>query len=330
MWKLLLLASLTSCMVGDPALEPDTTELGVSAAAPASLAWPVVRAGDSNRTVVTAQYLLRDAGLQLPVDGAFKADSVAAAKSFQAKHDLTADGVIGRETWERLVVQVSLGTERAAVSAVQDLLKSRYGKSLDVTGLFGATTESRVKEFQAERCLATTGVVGLYTWNALVADRTYCTGSGGGAGGVAGRILAAHGAGSLTLWDQTFGRFDGADPLSNIRDAAAGRTAKTSCYGNAPCTSVTLSSRMLDNVDRLRTQYGFRFFVTAIAGATHSAGSYHYAGRAIDVDEVNGLRISGDSAIARQWMAACTALGAIEVFGPSNDSAHQDHLHCAW
>lgn len=329
MWKLLMISSLVSCMVGDPPLEPEAAELGLSAAAAPSLTWPVVRSGDSSRTVVSAQYLLRDAGFQTPVDGAFRADSVAAARSFQSTHGLTADGVIGAGSWERLVVQVSAGSQSAAVSAVQDLLKNRYSKSLDVTGLFGTTTASLVKEFQAQRCLATTGVVGLYTWNALIADRTYCSGSGGGSG-AAVRILAAHGAGSLTLWDQSFGRFDGADPLSNIRDAVAGRAAKTSCYGNAPCTTVVLSSRMLEGVDRLRTQYGFRFYVTAISGATHSAGSYHYAGRAIDVDEVNGVRISGDSSVARQWMAACIALGAVEVLGPSNASDHQDHLHCAW
>ncbi len=327
MWKLLLISSLTSCTVGDPPLAPDESELDVSVAAAPTLSWPVVRSGDSSRTVVTAQYLLRDSRLQLPVDGAFGAASVRAARTFQSAHGLTADGVIGGASWEQLVVEVSQGDERAAVSAVQDLLKTRYGRSLDVTGLFGATTAGRVKEFQTERCLAATGIVGLYTWNALIADRTYCTGGGGGA---AGRILAAHGAGSLTLWNQTFGRFDGADPLSNIRDAAAGRSAKTSCYGTAPCTRVVLSSTMLDAVDRLRTQYGFRFFVTTIAGAAHSAGSYHYAGRALDVDEVNGVQISGDSAVARQWMAACAALGAVEVLGPSNDAGHQDHLHCAW
>lgn len=330
MWKLVVILGLASCLVGEDVVEPDPSELDPSATAlPPALTWPVVRSGDAGRTVVAAQYLLRDAGQELSVNGAFGADSVAAARSFQAMRELAVDGVIGRSSWEALVVSVSQGQERAAVSAVQDLLKTRYGKSIDVTGLFGATTAARVKEFQAERCLAQTGVVGLYTWNALIADRTYCAGGGGG-GGAAGRILAAHGAGSLTLWDQTFGRADGADPLSNIRDAAAGRAARTSCYGNAPCTTVTLSTKLLDNVDRLRTQYGFRFFVTAIAGATHSAGSLHYAGRALDVDEVNGVRIDGDSAAARDFMAACRALGAIEVFGPSNDAGHQDHLHCGW
>jgi zinc D-Ala-D-Ala carboxypeptidase len=49
------------------------------------------------------------------------------------------------------------------------------------------------------------------------------------------------------------------------------------------------------------------------------------------MDEVNGVRIQGDSATARAFMAACRELGAIEVLGPSNDPAgHSDHIHCAW
>ena len=73
------------------------------------------------------------------------------------------------------------------------------------------------------------------------------------------------------------------------------------------------------------------YFVTSIAGASHSYGSLHYAGRAVDFDEVNGVLIRGDSPQARALMAACRALGAIEVLGPSNDPyGHRDHVHCAW
>jgi hypothetical protein len=147
-------------------------------------------------------------------------------------------------------------------------------------------------------------------------------------GGDAGAILARHQAQRITLWDQTFGRFDGADPLSNITDAAAGRAAKTSCYGGAPCNTVRLSNAMLAGLGTLTSRH--QLFVTAIAGASHSPNSYHYAGRAVDFDEVDGTRINGDSSVARAFMAECRSLGAIEVLGPSNDAGHQDHLHCAW
>jgi hypothetical protein len=66
-------------------------------------------------------------------------------------------------------------------------------------------------------------------------------------------------------------------------------------------------------------QRGFRYFVTSVAGGAHSFGSLHYSGRAFDIDEINGVRISGDSALARRFMSACREVGAIEVFGPSND-----------
>ncbi|GAB4537504.1 MAG: hypothetical protein Tsb0020_52050 [Haliangiales bacterium] len=57
-----------------------------------------------------------------------------------------------------------------------------------------------------------------------------------GGGSDAQQILSRHNNHQLTLWGQTFGRFDGADPLSDIEDAAAGVPAQISCYGTAPCT----------------------------------------------------------------------------------------------
>lgn len=154
---------------------------------------------------------------------------------------------------------------------------------------------------------------------------------GSSAAQAARTILNEHNASRLTLWNQSFGRFDGADPLSNIRDAANDVRAKTSCYGSAPCNTVALKLSLLRAMRSLREVYGYRYFVTSIAGAQHSPNSYHYSGRAFDIDEINGQRIYGDSAVAREFMSACWALGAIEVYGPSNDpSGHYDHLHCAF
>ena len=65
-------------------------------------------------------------------------------------------------------------------------------------------------------------------------------------GTAAQQILSNHNSRRLTLWDQSFGRYDGADPLSNIKDAAAGRAAKTSCYGTAPCNTVRLKDGLLN------------------------------------------------------------------------------------
>jgi hypothetical protein len=149
--------------------------------------------------------------------------------------------------------------------------------------------------------------------------------------GKAQSLLIDHEAGSVVFWEQQFGgRVDGADAWSNIRDTARGGAARRSVHGSAPGGTVQLSSALLDGMLALE-QRGFRFFVTSVAGGAHSSGSLHYSGRAFDIDEINGVRILGDTALARGFMSACRELGAIEVFGPSNDPrGHFDHIHCAW
>jgi len=298
--------------------------------AASGLSWPVLRQGNSGRDVVTAQYLLRHNGRTLSVNGSFDSATYSAIVAFQRSKGLLADGIIGPTTWEALIGTVSQGNSNNLVRAVQDQLRNRYNyTSLTLDGVFSASTTTAVRDFQTKKCLTPVdGIVGLNTWNALVAQATRC---GGGSIPTAQSLLNAHNAGTITLWDQTFGRYDGADPLSNLKDAAAGRAAKTSCYGNSPCTTVFLTSNLLNGMNSLITSRNYRYFVTAVAGADHSPGSLHFLGRAFDVDEVNGVRIYGDSATSRAFMDACRALGATEVFGPSNDPAgHYDHIHCGW
>jgi len=333
MTRIVFVLMFTACIVGDggelPGPSVDGPADSAYSASGQAVTWPLLVAGDSNQNVTTLQYLLEWAGFPTAKTGAFDAATVTAVRDFQASRSLGADAVVGTMTWDALLENASVdeGDVGAAVEAVQYVLKGRYGANLAVTGTLGPTTLAAVRAFQTSRCLAATGVVGRYTWNALIAERSFCQSSLVAA---ASRVLAAHRAGTLTLWDETFGRADGADALANITATAAGGRAKTSCYGGAPCTSVMLSQRLVGSMAALREQRGFDYFVTAIAGASHSAGSLHYLGRAFDVDEVNGVRIQGDSATSRAFMAACRELGAVEVFGPNNDAAHQDHIHCGW
>ena len=53
--------------------------------------------------VVWAQEHLISAGYRIPVDGAFGPETVAAVKGFQRRHGLSADGVVGGETWRALL-----------------------------------------------------------------------------------------------------------------------------------------------------------------------------------------------------------------------------------
>ena len=69
----------------------------------ASTATPTLGTGAVGDLVVWAQEHLVSAGLSIPVDGGFGAQTVAAVESFQADHDLTVDGIIGPATWTALL-----------------------------------------------------------------------------------------------------------------------------------------------------------------------------------------------------------------------------------
>ncbi|MBQ7860233.1 MAG: peptidoglycan-binding protein [Faecalibacterium sp.] len=61
-----------------------------------------IRRGNKAATVRSAQARLNALGARLTADGNFGAATETAVKVFQAANGLTADGVIGRSTWNRL------------------------------------------------------------------------------------------------------------------------------------------------------------------------------------------------------------------------------------
>lgn len=124
----------------------------------------------------------------------------------------------------------------------------------------------------------------------------------------------------------TSGVRDNADAKQNIDDTAAGRDAATSRYGDAGGRRVEIKLPVLRGMWSLQKKYTFT--VTEIAGGDHSSGSNHYAGRAIDVSNINGRGV-GAGAPHAGFMATCRSLGANEVLGPG-DPGHDTHVHCAW
>jgi Putative peptidoglycan binding domain len=293
--------------------------------------WPLVRYGDEGHAVRTAQYLLVHHGHEPSHTGEVDTTTELATVAFQRSKGLDDDGIIGNFTWEALVLTVRPGDQdSAAVRAVEDLLQTRYGYALDVDGNFDAATEEHIRRFQEERCVSTVdGIVGMETWNALVADVDYCT--------QAGRVLELHNEGKITLLSTDFGRDDGADPLANITDAAAGDPSNRSCNfagggrdARLPCGTIVLDDPLIDAMVDLHEDYGFTYVVTAISGARHSTNSYHYRGRAVDIGSVNGVLIRGSTTTTRALVQACVDMGAVEALGPHNDAHHQDHVHCAF
>ena len=127
---------------------------------------------------------------------------------------------------------------------------------------------------------------------------------------------------------QVSGRYDGASALDNIRQASAGHAVKRSSYGTAPGGYVRLDPRMLRAM-KILVKEGFTFRVTAIAGASHSRTSRHYAGLAFDVDFINGQKVGYGNPHWKRFLARCRELGATETLGPG-DRAHSTHTHAAW
>lgn len=143
----------------------------------------------------------------------------------------------------------------------------------------------------------------------------------------------------LLLWDryqegridlypvQVSGRNDGADARSNIADTAMGRQAKRSSYGNAPGERVALSLPLLEGLKVLSDDFTFR--LTALVGGSHSKRSRHYLGVALDIDTLDGVRLSTEHPRFKEFMDKVRSLGATEVLGPG-DRGHNTHIHAAW
>ena len=139
---------------------------------------------------------------KLTVDGVFGPRMVSTVKTFQRQFNLTADGVVGRQTWYKIsYIYVSVkdlaeltsegetssgtlsdgswggtalrtGSTGSAVEQVQFWLNTlaQYESaipSLAVDGRYGAATASAVRAFQRRYGLTVDGVVGRETWNAI-------------------------------------------------------------------------------------------------------------------------------------------------------------------
>ncbi|MGW4561542.1 GH25 family lysozyme [Streptomyces sp. NPDC004561] len=130
-------------------------------------AWPIVQQGYRGRQVATIQYLLDAHGAALSADGSFGPATRDAVAAFQTRSHLTADGVVGPNTWKALITTVQQGDQGPAVTAVQAELDA-HGATLSADGSFGPATRDAVVAFQTRSHLTADGVVGPNTWLALV------------------------------------------------------------------------------------------------------------------------------------------------------------------
>ncbi len=164
-----------------------------------------IRKGDSGTAVFTLQRQLNRITKDYPflgkltVDGVFGAKMTATVRAFQKQFNLTADGVVGRQTWYKIsYIYVSVkdlaeltsegevssgtlsdgtwggtvlrtGSTGSAVEQLQFWLNTlaQYESSipsLTVDGVYGTGTANAVRAFQRKYGLTVDGVVGRATW----------------------------------------------------------------------------------------------------------------------------------------------------------------------
>ena len=108
-------------------------------------------------------------------DGAWGPITQGAVLAFQHSHNLTADGIVGPQTWGAMNASpkppspTPTNRPTLAQGATGDavkVLQQRLG-ALVVDGQFGPATNNRLRQWQGQHGLAADGVCGPLTWAAL-------------------------------------------------------------------------------------------------------------------------------------------------------------------
>ena len=131
--------------------------------------YPTVRVGSQSNFVYLLQFILRQNGYNLTVDGIFGSGTQSAVIDFQTKNGLTADGIVGPNTWRTLLVlpprpTVRQGDRGVYVRYLQEKLTSKLYPLGAIDGIFGSGTQNAVIQFQQENGLTADGIVGPRTW----------------------------------------------------------------------------------------------------------------------------------------------------------------------
>ncbi|MDO5378820.1 MAG: peptidoglycan-binding protein [Clostridia bacterium] len=178
-----------------------------------------LREGDSGEDVYTLQARLFELGYYMGrIDGRFGAETTAAVKAFQAANGLTADGIAGTGTQNKLDSDAAIAAASVAVSAtpepvtdvslaqpgtlstlrkgstgsevlvLQQYLQSLGYLSTEPDGQFGSGTERAVKLFQEANGLTADGIAGagtlaiLYGGDVVAYNEYFGSGASSGSG----------------------------------------------------------------------------------------------------------------------------------------------------
>lgn len=163
----------------------------------------VLQYGDSGSEISVLQYYLSFLGFfydtlpQISVDGIFGSETKNAVISFQKQFNLNTDGIVGRQTWNRIQDQydavlrslpneyssyssllypgyyITTGATGKVVEQLQTFINTIADNnnsvpSVLVDGIYGESTKDAVQAIQRLVGQDPTGAVGPLTWNAIV------------------------------------------------------------------------------------------------------------------------------------------------------------------
>ena len=133
---------------------------------------PLLRRGTCGEAVKTLQYMLRAHGRTLTVDGNFGSITEQAVRTFQQSVAIAVDGIVGNQTWSKVLKTVTRGDRGDAVRAVQSQFVHRdLSDNPDlgfIDGIFGPKTDGKVRGLQEALQLQVDGIAGPVTWSALL------------------------------------------------------------------------------------------------------------------------------------------------------------------
>ena len=134
--------------------------------------YPTLRNGSQGNFVYLLQYMLSQNGFSLTVDGSFGPNTLNAVTAFQTANGLTADGIVGANTWRTLLVlpprpTIREGDRGTYVRYLQEKLTAKLYPLGNIDGIFGSATRGAVFAFQTENGLTADGIVGPITWQAV-------------------------------------------------------------------------------------------------------------------------------------------------------------------
>lgn len=144
------------------------------------MAEPILKRGSKGPEVRELQEALVELDFKPgEVDGVFGVYTESAVKAFQKWTKLSADGIVGPDTWEKIDdadksdPTLREGSTGVAVRGLQRrLIAAGFGVD-DIDGRFGAQTQAAVRAFQERHELDVDGIAGPQTWerlNALTQD----------------------------------------------------------------------------------------------------------------------------------------------------------------